>query len=105
MFPSRTVVAVAASMLNDRLIPITTSYRVVVVELNGGGPVRSSDIVNMEECHDEATENPMYQTYTRVLGNGKGVATALNIAIHCSGVDLSRYCSPCKIRSNIFFNS
>ena len=25
------------------------------------------DIVNMEDCRDEATENPMYQTYTRVL--------------------------------------
>ena len=38
-----TSVAVAGSMLNDRLIPITTSYRVVVVEHGGGGLIRSSD--------------------------------------------------------------
>ena len=74
--PSHTSASVTGSMLNDRLIPITTSYRVVVVvERSGGGLTRSSDnqrvspgdIVNMEDYHDEATENPMYQTYTRVL--------------------------------------
>ena len=63
-YPSHTSVAVAGSMLNDRLMPITTSYRVVVVEHGGGGLIRSSDIVNMEDCHDETTENPMYQTYS-----------------------------------------
>ena len=72
-FPSHTSVAVDGSLLNDRLIPITTSYRVVVVVVGheGGGLIRSSnnpgDIENMEDYHDEATENPMYQTYTRVL--------------------------------------
>ena len=69
--PLHTSVAVAGSMLNDRLIPITTSYRVVVV-VERGGPiihqrVSPGDIVNVEDYHDEATENPMYQTYTRVL--------------------------------------
>ena len=48
------------------------SYRVVVVTDRSGGGLESSpdnpiDIVNMEDGHDEATENPMYQTYTRVL--------------------------------------
>ena len=41
---SHTSVAVAGPMLNDRLIPITTSYRVVVVVVvELGGLVRSSD--------------------------------------------------------------
>ena len=48
------------------------SYRVVVVTDRSDGSIVSSsdnpgDIVNMEDCHDEATENPMYQTYIRVL--------------------------------------
>ena len=34
-FPSHISVAVAGSLLNDRLILITTSYRVVVVERSG----------------------------------------------------------------------
>ena len=68
---SHTSVAVVSSMLNDRLMPITTSYTA-----ERGCLVRSSDnpstsfsgrYSNMEDCHDEATENPMYQTYTRVL--------------------------------------
>ena len=34
--PSHTSVAVADSMLNDRFIPITTSYRVLVAVERGG---------------------------------------------------------------------
>ena len=68
-FASHTSVSVAGSMLNGRLIPITTSYRVVVVAINHSGlyvqqtihqRVSPGDIVNMEDCHDEAIENPMY---------------------------------------------
>ena len=40
--PSHTSVAVAGQTLNDRLIPITTSYRVQVV-VECGGFIRSSD--------------------------------------------------------------
>ena len=35
----------------------------------------------MEDCHDEATENQMYHTLEFYIGDGKGVATALNKAI------------------------
>ena len=35
----------------------------------------------MEDFRDDATEKPMYQTYTRVLGNGKGLVTAPNKVI------------------------
>ena len=53
---------------------ITTYYRVVVA-VERSGFTQSSDNpstsfskrADMEDFHDEATENPMYQTYTRVL--------------------------------------
>ena len=41
-FLSHTSVAVAGSMLNDRLTPIVTSYRVVVAVVERGGLTRSS---------------------------------------------------------------
>ena len=40
--PSHTPVVVAGNMLNDRLVPITTSYRVVVV-VERSGLIRSAD--------------------------------------------------------------
>ena len=71
--PSHTSIAVAGSKLNDRLIPITTSYRAVVAVVEGGGLIRSLDNPSTNfsrrysKYHGEATENPMYQTYTRIL--------------------------------------
>ena len=69
--PIAYICTVAGSMLNDRLVPIVTSYRVVVVARSGGGLVRSLDNPSTsffrkysKYCHDEATENPMYQTYS-----------------------------------------
>ena len=41
--PSHTSVLVAGSMLNGRLIPTVTSYRVVVAIVGRGGLARSSD--------------------------------------------------------------
>ena len=35
----------------------------------------------MEDYHDEAIKNPMYQILEFYIGNGKGVATPLNKAI------------------------
>ena len=42
--PSHTCVAAASTMLNDRLIPITTYYRAVIAVVERGGLTRSSDI-------------------------------------------------------------
>ena len=61
-------------MYNDQLIPITTSYRAVVPVAVVSHDhqiihqrVSPGDIANIDADHDEATENPMYQTYTQVL--------------------------------------
>ena len=64
------IAAFAGSILNERFIPIPISYRVLVL-VERGRLIRSSNnsLTSLSRryskyCHDKATENPMYQTYT-----------------------------------------
>ena len=70
-------------MMNDCLVPIVTSYRVVVIDRSGGGSLaRSSD--NPSTCFSKRYSNygGLYQTLPELyIGNRKGVGTVQNKAI------------------------
>ena len=86
-FPSHTSVAVAGSMLNDRLIPIAASYRAVVAVVERGGLIWSSDNPSTSFSRKNSKYGGLSwwshrkpQCIKHILefynGKGKGVATA-----------------------------